>query len=148
MEKTRFYVGEKGKDPMTDFNAPQKEASYEEKAMRVEFWMAKQIGTDLVKVYPGRQWLVDVDSRNGVIVISCPSLSKRMGYRINMKRDTIAELLPRCRKAAGEILERFGVSRSRIIDPYTLESMPRDVRDDVVAPDATEKDAVEKFNRA
>jgi hypothetical protein len=148
MEKTRFYVGEKGKDPVADFNEAQKEESFEEKAMRTEFWIAKQIGTDLVKHYANRQWTVDVDTRNGVIVISCPSLSKRMGYRIHIKRDTIAELLPRCRKAAGEILERFGVSRGRIIDPYTFEAMPRDVRDDVKAPDATEKDAVERWNRA
>lgn len=148
MEKTRWYVGEKGKDPVTDHNAPQLEGSHEEKAVRLEFWIAKQIGTDLVRTYPGRQWLVDVDSRNQVIVISCPSLSKRMGYRVHMKRDAVADLIPRCRRAAGEILERFGVSRGRIIDPYTLEAFPRDVRDDAIAPDATQRDAVEKFNHA
>jgi len=144
MEKTRFYVGEKGKDPLTDFNAPQTGESHEEKAVRLEFWMAKQIGTDLVRVYPGRQWHVDVDSRNRVIVISCPSLSKREGYRLHMKRDTIAELLPRCRRAAGAILERFNVTRSRIIDPYTFEGMTRDARDDVVCEDR--KDTVERWN--
>lgn len=149
MEKTRFYVGEKGKDSnhMTDFNTPQA-GGIDQEQMRIEFWMAKQIGEDLVKTYKNRQWHVDVDTRNQVIVISCPSLSKRMGYRIHMKRDNIAQLLPRCRRAAGEILERFGVNRSRIIDPYTFEAMPRDMRDDVISKDATEKDAVEKFNRA
>lgn len=146
MEKTRFYVGEKGKDSnhMQDFNAPQAEESFESKAIQVEYWMAKQIGTDLVKHYPNRQWGVDVDSRNGVIVISCPSLSKREGYRIHIKRDTIADLLPRCRRAAGAILERFNVTRGRIIDPYTFEAMPRDVRDDVICADR--KDTVEAWN--
>jgi hypothetical protein len=148
LEKTRFYVGEKGKNSnhKTDFNTAQPGESHEEKAVRLEFWMAKQIGTDLVKHYPNRQWNVDVDSRNQTIVISCPSLSKREGYRLNMKRDTIAELLPRCRKAAGEILERFNVTRGRIIDPYTLEAMSRDVRDDVICRDRT--DTVDKFNHA
>lgn len=148
MEKKRFYVGEKGRDPVVDFNAPQADNSHEAQAMRLEYWIAKQIGTDLTRTYPGRQWMVDVDSRNQVIVISCPSLSKRMGYRVHMKRDTVADLIPRCRRAAGEILERFGVSRGRIIDPYTLEAFPRDVRDDAIAPDATQKDAVEKWNHA
>lgn len=148
MEKQRFYVGEKGQNPIQDFNAPQAEESHEAKAARVEFWIAKKIGEDLVAKYPGRQWTVNVDTRNEVIVISCPSLSKRMGYRLHMKRDNIAALLPRTRRAAGEILERFGVSRDRHIDVYSIEDMPRDLRDDVISKDATEKDAAEKFNRA
>lgn len=134
-----YIIGEtKGKEPGFDLNAPQAGESHESQAMRTEFWIAKQIGTDLCRVYPNRQWHVDVDSRNSVIVIACPSLSKRLGYRLHMKRDTVADLLPRCRRAAGEILERFGVSRSKIIDPGTLETFERDVRDDAKAKDAVE----------
>lgn len=135
MEKSRFYVGEKGKDSVVDFNAPQAENT-EAEAMKVEFWIAKQIGEDLCRVYPNRQWHVDVDSKNSVIVIACPSLSKRLGYRLHMKRDTVAALLPRCRRAAGEILERFGVSRSKLIDPGSMETFARDVRDDAITKDA------------
>ena len=150
MEKSRFYVGDKGKahNHIQDNNAPQTGESFSETAMRLEYWIAKQIGTDLVKHYPNRQWTDDVDSRNSVIVIACPSLSKRMGYRLHMKRDTVAELLPRCRKAAGEILERFGVSRGRILDPNTFEAFDRDVRDDCIAPDGSEKASAEKWNHA
>jgi hypothetical protein len=129
-----------------DFNAPQKGASHDATVEQVEFWIAKQIGEDLVKTYPNRQWHVDVDSRNETIVLSCPSLSKRMGYRLHMRRDNIAALLPRTRKAAGEILERYGISRSKIIDPFDIEQLPRDVRDDAIAADAAVKNAVEKFN--
>jgi hypothetical protein len=136
VEKTRFYVGEKGADPVTDYNQAQAGESHEAQAMKLEFWIAKQIGTDLCRTYPNRQWHVDVDSRNQVIVIACPSLSKRMGYRLHMRRDTVADLIPRCRRAAGEILERFGVSRGKILDPMTLEVFPRDVRDDAIAADA------------
>jgi len=147
VEKTRFYVGDKGKphNHIQDYNFMQPAESHSEDTVRIEYWIAKQIGTDLVKAYPNRQWHIDCDARNQVIIISCPSLSKRMGYRLHMKRDTIADLLPRCRKAAGEILERFNVTRGRIIDPYTLEAMPRDIRDDVIAKDT--KDTVEKWNR-
>jgi hypothetical protein len=130
-------IGEtKGREPGFDLNAPQEGESHEAQAVRTEFWIAKQIGQDLCRVYPNRQWHVDVDSRNQIIVIACPSLSKRLGYRLHMKRDTVSSLLPRCRRAAGEILERFGVSRSRIIDPGSLETFQRDVHDDAVAPDA------------
>lgn len=132
-----YIIGEtKGRESVVDYNAPQAEESFEKTAMNLEFWIAKQLGTDLCKTYPNRQWHVDVDSRNGVIVIACPSLSKRLGYRLHIKRDTVAELIPRARRAAGEILERFGVSRGKILDPMTLESFERDVRDDVVSKDA------------
>lgn len=139
MERSsREYVpGEtKGRDSVVDYNAPQSGESHEEQAMRVEFYIAKQIGEDLCRTFQNRQWCVDVDTRNEVVIVSCPSLSKRLGYRLHLKRDTIADLIPRCRRAAGEILERFGASRSRIIDPGTLETFDRDVRDDCIAKDA------------
>lgn len=132
-----YIIGEtKGQESVVDYNTPQAQESFEKTAMNLEFWIAKQIGLDLCKTYPNRQWHVDVDSRNGVIVIACPSLSKRLGYRLHIKRDTVADLLPRARRAAGEILERFGVSRGKILDPMTLESFERDVRDDVISKDA------------
>lgn len=132
-----FIIGEqKGRTAVVDYNTPQAENSHEQQAMQTEFWIAKQIGENLCKTYPNRQWHVDVDSRNGIVVIACPSLSKRLGYRLHLKRDTVAELLPRCRRAAGEILERFGVSRGKIIDPATFEAFERDIRDDVIAKDA------------
>lgn len=143
--KARFYVGDKGR-VITDFNAPQAdETGFSEDHVRFEYWMAKQIGTKLMETYPARQWHVDCDCRNQVIIISCPSVSKTRGYRLHMKRDTMKQLLPRCVKAAGEILERHNVTRGRIIDPQTLDAFERDVQDNVVSPDAT--DFVEKFNR-
>lgn len=127
---------EKGRQPIVDYNGMIIGESADADTMRMEYWLAKQVGADLVKHYPNRQWLVDADIKNEVIVISCPSLSKRMGYRIHIKRETVAQLLPRTRRAAGEILERFGVSRGRVIDPASLEAFPRDVRDDAIAKDA------------
>ena len=143
--KARFYIGDKGR-VITDANEMQP-GGIDQDQMRLEYWMSKQIGVDLMKHYPGRQWSVDCDSRGQTIVISCPSLSQRMGYRLHMKRDNMAQLLPRCRHAAAEILERFNVTRGRIIDPQTLEAFPRDARGDAISPDGTEKSAVQKFNR-
>lgn len=143
--KKRFYQGEKGNKPFTDYNVAVPEQSHDKKVAAVEFWIAKKIGEDLMHTYPNRQWHVDVDTRNETIVISCPSLSKRMGYRLNMKKETIAQLLPRCRRAGGEILERYGVTRGRIIDPYDIEQMPRDLRDDVISKDAAH--TVDRWNK-
>lgn len=133
--KKRFYQGEKGATPIVDFNTVLPEMSHEKKAGELEFYLAKKIGEDLVKTYPGRQWMVDVDSRNEIIVICMPALSKREGYHLHMRRDNLAALLPRCRKAAGEILERFNMSRTRLVDPFDVEALPRDAQDNVIAPD-------------
>ena len=125
----------KGHRHFKDFNEIQI-GGLEQEAMRVEFWIAKQIGVDLMTKFPNREWNVDVDAKNQVVVISCPSLSKRMGYRLHMKRDSVAALIPRCRRAAGEILERYGASRNRIISPDTFETFDRDVQDDCISHDS------------
>lgn len=138
MEKHRFYTGLKGKpaNHIQDFNTVMPDWSHERKAAEVEFYIAKKIGEDLVATYPGRQWQVNVDTRNNMVIISMPALSKREGYHLHMRRDTIASLLPRCRKAAGEILERFNQSRTnRIVTPDKFDELPRDVQDNVIAPD-------------
>lgn len=134
-QRAHFAGSEKGKLSVVDWNAPIA-GGLSQDEMRVEFWIAKQIGTDLCRTYPNRQWHVDVDAAGQVIVIACPSLSKRMGYRLHMKRDNVAQLIPRCRRAAAEILERFGVSRGRIIDPSTFEAFERNVYDDCIANDS------------
>jgi hypothetical protein len=125
----------KGEAPGVDYNAPII-GGLDQERMRIEFWIAKQIGQALMRKYPNRQWLVDVDCRNEVIVIGCPSVSKRKGYRLHMRRDPVATLIRRAGYAAGEILERYGVSRSKLIDPSTLENFDRDVYDDAIANDS------------
>ena len=148
MERNRFYAGDKGKpqNHIKDFNAPVAGESHEDKAAALEYWIAKRIGEDLVRTYPSRQWSVNVDTRNEIIIVCMPALSKKEGFHLHMRRDTIAELIPRCRRAAGEILERFKQSRSRIIDPFDVDQLPRDMRDDAITPDRY--DVNMRFNRA
>lgn len=138
MDKTRFYVGEKGRDPITDFNAADPGASHEGKAAGLEYWMAKHIGEDLCRVYKSRQWHVDVDTRNKIIVIAAPSLSKLMGYHLHIRDgETMPQLIDRCRRAGGEILERYNVTRARNTDPLIIEEgLARDRRDNVISADA------------
>jgi len=134
----RFYVGEKGKDPVSDWNKIQSGASHEVKAEELEFAIAKQIGTFLCNRYKNREWGVNVDLRNMIVVIGQPSLSKHMGYHLHFKPgETMPQLLDRCYRAAGEILERFNVSRRQDTDPAEIEvGAPRDFRDNVISVDA------------
>lgn len=137
-ERQHFAGASKGRPPILDYNQIRPADSHEAQFAKLEYWVAKQIGEDLVKHYPGRQWIVDVDARNGVVVIGCPSVSLTKGYVLHVRKDSTAPLLLRARKAAGEILERYGVSRSRKIDAQALEAAPRTVRDELIVPNRTD----------
>jgi len=128
--------GVNGREIKDDCNQIYQHEDFDERKAKLEMYVAKQIGEHLVKSYPGRQWGVEVDVTHGVLVLLCPSLSKTKGYHIHLGQYTIHDLQQRCAKAAGEILERHNVSRSKLFDPDTLETLRRDVRDNVIAVDA------------
>lgn len=128
--------GVNGREIKDDCNRIYQHEDFDERKAKLEMYIAKQIGEHLVKNYPGRQWGVEVDVTCGVLVLLCPSLSKTKGYHIHLGQYTIHDLQQRCSKAAGEILERHNVSRSKLFDPDTLETLRRDVRDNVIAVDA------------
>lgn len=130
----------KGQQPIVDMNGVVIGEDKNADTMRMEYWVAKQLGEAIMAKFQNRQWSVDVDIENQVIVISCPSLSKRMGYKLLFKNRTVKQLVVEAMRAAGEILERYGVSRDRIVDPMSLEGFDRDVRDDV-KPVGRAKDA-------
>ena len=130
----------KGQQPIVDMNGVVIGEDKNADTMRMEYWVAKQLGEAIMAKFQNRQWSVDVDIENQVIVISCPSLSKRMGYKLLFKNRTVKQLVVESMRAAGEILERYGVSRDRIVDPMSLEGFDRDVRDDV-KPVGRAKDA-------
>jgi hypothetical protein len=134
--KIPLIGGTKGRAPVTDYNEVNLLELDSVKEAKVDFWIAKQIGEKLVEKYPNRQWAVDADCRNQMVIIMCPSLSTKSGYYMPMRRDTIADLQRRAVIAAGEILERFGVTRGKIVDPNSFDHMPQDTRGNVIAPDA------------
>ena len=137
-QRTGFIGQQKGKPPIIDYNAVRPTDSHEAQMAKLEYWIAKEIGTALVKQYPGREWGVDVDTRNAVVVISCPSVSLTKGYHIHCRKTDTVPLIQRALRAAGEILERYGQSRDRIIDPVALEAMPRGVRDELIVPNVSD----------
>ena len=132
--RARHFVGEKGANPLVDYNhlVLTEGMSEEETRARLEFYIAKKLGESLVSKFPNRQWQIIVDTEQGVIVVMCPSVDKQKGYHLHIKGDTIAGLIPRVHKAAAEILERYNIPRSRIIDPSVFDTFKRNVRDDVV----------------
>jgi len=128
--------GVNGREIKDDCNVIYAHEDYDEAKAKVEMYIAKKIGEHMVRHYPNRQWGVEVDTTHGVLVLLCPSLSKTKGYHIHLGNYTIHDLQARCVEAAGEILERHNVSRSKLFDPDTLEALRRDVRDNVIAVDA------------
>jgi hypothetical protein len=87
-------------------------------------WAAKQVMTTLEQHYPGHCWRVIHDSKQGVCLISIPIL---MGVNkfmaTNLKTHAMDD--KRAVAAGGEILERYGLSRSRLHLPSFLDARAR-----------------------
>ena len=140
-EKTMSIIlpsnsGKYGRNITADYNTINDLELTTEKRAKLEMWIAKNVGEDLIKLYPNREWGVRVDIEGQVLVISCDSVSSEKGYFIHMAKRNIHDLQLEARKAAGEILERHGVSRKRLIDEDVFETMNRDARDSVVTEDS------------
>jgi hypothetical protein len=119
-----------------DYNEINIEDSQDERKAKVEQWIAMQIGSKLMRVYNQREWKVIVDIPGQMLIIACDSVSNEKGYHISMVGRNVEELQRRAIMAAGEILERHNVSRSRNFNADNLEDLPRDSMDNVIAPDA------------
>ena len=88
--------------------------------------------------YPRIKWQVEVNLEGRFIVLRCPMVSFRKGYRILLVNRTMPELLERCVAAAGEILERHAIARSVGVGEDAVTDLRRDLaRPDEVADDAT-----------
>lgn len=98
-------------------------------------WIASKIGDELYRHYPRLQWGIMVDSIGQTIIIVCPFVSQTSGYYLHMNKYTIHELQKRAVHAAGEILERHGISRDQTINVENIQSMARDLKGSVIAPD-------------
>lgn len=119
-----------------DYNQIHIEDSLDERKAKLEQWMAMRVGSRLMKDYNQRQWKVIVDLEGGMLIVACDSISSYKGYHIKLEGRTIDELERRAVMAAGEILERHNVSRERRFNADTLETLARNSRDEVIAPDS------------
>lgn len=116
--------------------------SDEVRKAKLEQWIAKSIGTVLVREFPNRQWKVIVDIEGQMLIIACDSISNTKGYHIKMVGRNLHELQERAKFAAAEILERHNLTRSKRFDADILETLARDATDSVIADDS----APEKMN--
>ena len=70
------------------------------------------VGNIIAKAYPARKWYVNVVGDGSVAWIACPDISMNHGIAIHLT-DIVFELERRAKRAAGEILERFNLSRDK-----------------------------------
>ncbi len=112
--------GKFGREITSDYNEINLLELESVKQAKLEMWIAKNVGDTLVKHYPNREWGVRVDLTGGMVIITCDSIDLERGYHISMVARTIGDLQERAKMAAGEILERHGVSRDRKFDPEEL----------------------------
>ena len=118
-----------------DYNEINPDDSEDEAQAKVEQWIAVQVGTVLMKEYPQREWKVIVDVHGGMLIVGCDSICNHKGYHIKLDK-TIDELQRRAVMAAGEILERHNIARSKRFDPAQLDELARDAFDSVISADS------------
>lgn len=70
------------------------------------------IGETIHRQYPARNWMVNLSDCGTVATILCPDISTQWGYCIDMNDNKFA-VEAKAKRAAGEILERFNLSRGR-----------------------------------
>ena len=75
--------------------------------------LAKKIGLEFIRHYPGHGWEVHSDIQNGIVNIFNRHMSALHGYRIKTQNIRLDTLSRDVKRIGGEILERFGLSRDR-----------------------------------
>ena len=123
-------------DVTEDFNEVEEYDDQDTRKAKLEMWMAKKVGTAIHEKYRGRQWKVMVNLEGQMLVVCCDSISNYKGYHIHMANRTIHDLQEEGIKAAGEILERHNLARSKHFNPDKFEDLPRDRFDNVIATDS------------
>ena len=83
--------------------------------------LAKKIGLEFIKHYPGHGWEVHSDIQNGIVNIFNRHMSALHGYRIKTQNIRLSTLSRDVKRIGGEILERFGLSRERFDAEHILD---------------------------
>jgi hypothetical protein len=120
-----------------DYNEINLDDTMDERKAKLEQWIAMRIGKKLMEAYNQREWKVMVDVENQMLIVACDSICNFKGYHLHLNKYTMDELEQRAIMAAGEILERHNVSRSRNFNPDHLETLARDAFDSVISADST-----------
>ena len=134
----------KGREDVRDYNHIKLEEGDVANKAKLEYWVAKTLGTELTRHYPNREWSVTVDVDAGTAIVRCPSVSQKKGFVLTLRR-SLKELAGLMMSVGGEILERAGASRNRIFNQDNLETLQRDYLDEVVTPDMLTPEERRKF---
>ena len=110
-------------EDLKDFNVAQLIEETKVQQSYQEMQIAKVVGESLVRTYPNRQWGVQIDIDGGMAIVTCPSLSVAKGFHIALDGKNVIELVEAARRGAGEILERYGISRRRNISSDIVENL-------------------------
>ena len=89
-----------------------------------ERWVAHGIGHCLKKRYPGRDWIVRIDLDGGVATVLCPAISVDYGYVVHLDKP-IQAIQQKALSGAGELLERFRLSRGTIPKAGEMAMLPK-----------------------
>lgn len=77
----------------------------------IDLDVAKRCADDLNKKYPGYMWAVNVNNETGMVIVRNFTLSGDWGFNLHMENVINDPANVKVLNAAGEILERYRVSR-------------------------------------
>jgi hypothetical protein len=93
----------------------------EEAVYRIkDYEIAKTIGAELCGVYPGHGWVVEADARNGIAKICNKHMGVKAGYIYKLKDINIGTFKRDMMRIGGDILERYKLSRGKMIESEVL----------------------------
>jgi hypothetical protein len=72
------------------------------------------VGKALIAAYPGRNWVVDPNIPGGIVTVYLAPLTGSYGFVIHLSKLN-HDLEKTVVWAGGEILERFGLNRNRVV---------------------------------
>jgi hypothetical protein len=92
-----------------------------------DFEIAKTIGAELCGIYPGHGWIVEADARNGIAKICNKHMGVNAGYVYKLNDIEFSTFKRDMMRIGGDILERYKLSRGRMIETEVL-GVIRDLR--------------------
>jgi hypothetical protein len=81
--------------------------------------LQRDIGGAIAKAYPHINWYINVSEDCSLLTIQIPDISQKFGYQMAI-RDIKEVLMRKAKMAAGEVLERFNLSRDALKDNFVL----------------------------
>ena len=90
-----------------------------------------RLGHALANLYPNRDWYIDANPAQGVVTVKCASISMDYGMVVHLTHDMF-EVERRAKLAAGELLERFRLSRSRQTNGVDNDELKRNIKGEVL----------------